>query len=443
MIVIYSQLLTIVLALAPTQSPTAEPTAAPSQSPTHPESDTCDWVALRSDECPSDNGKSLDDCHENMAVGELCEADRTLPNGKYFVNIDNCDGYDVFRFECGRRPTGAPTAAPTAEPTGAPTQSPTNPRSEVVCDGSYGTYDCVCEDSRVKLATLAPRLVRLNGRRKMAIQGEEAYCEGANTCMFEQEVEPGFTGGISNYQECVHLKSWETYDVMSYFPSDGDQLPKDASTDSCMDYFFECAVSAGGYVNLGTGTCRAENGGYFDRYYGFGTRYECEDLCAANIECLGYAISESNPDKCHLYVPDDVTFSNGPPSGFTYSHTSHDGTYITGRYITGAFSGDFALGCMKKPADPTKEPTANPTNQPTKVPTSKPSRCPTRTPSAKPMSPPCSPHQPPHLQILQLLQMTRRLLHRALPRVWRHQCSPVSMKRHRLPLPPRAFSSLL
>lgn len=112
--------------------------------------------------------------------------------------------------------------------------------------------------------------------------------------------------------------------------------------DGDIEIEFTCTLSDR-YVNLGTGACQAEDDGYLDRYYGTATTHECEDLCTANIECLGYDIYESNPEKCHLFVSDGVTFSYGTPSGFTYSHNIHDGTYITG-----AFSGSFPVGCMKK-----------------------------------------------------------------------------------------------
>merc|ERR1712045_471991 len=57
------------------------------------------WVALTAGECPSANAcKSLPDCSNNMQVGDLCEADSTLPNGDRNFNINNCGSYDVFRY---------------------------------------------------------------------------------------------------------------------------------------------------------------------------------------------------------------------------------------------------------------------------------------------------------------------------------------------------------
>merc|ERR1711879_903288 len=60
----------------------------------------CTWIPVVSADCPSDNGQSLPDCTNNMADGELCEADAALPDGTTNFDIDNCGPYDVFRFEC-------------------------------------------------------------------------------------------------------------------------------------------------------------------------------------------------------------------------------------------------------------------------------------------------------------------------------------------------------
>jgi len=60
----------------------------------------CSHVPISSSECPADNGKNLLDCSMNMTEGMLCEADSALPNGDTNFNINNCGGYDVFRFTC-------------------------------------------------------------------------------------------------------------------------------------------------------------------------------------------------------------------------------------------------------------------------------------------------------------------------------------------------------
>jgi len=55
----------------------------------------CSFVAVSSSECPSD--PDLGECFSYMGTNLLCEADRTLPDGKTDYNIDNCNGYDVFK----------------------------------------------------------------------------------------------------------------------------------------------------------------------------------------------------------------------------------------------------------------------------------------------------------------------------------------------------------
>ena len=52
----------------------------------------------------SDNtGCNVNECSKSMSKNDLCEADRTLPDGNTKYNIDNCPGgYDVFRYIEGR-----------------------------------------------------------------------------------------------------------------------------------------------------------------------------------------------------------------------------------------------------------------------------------------------------------------------------------------------------
>jgi len=71
----------------------------------------CSFEALSSNECPSNLGPLIDiECTSDMAHGELCEADDTLPDGQTNYDIDNCGGigsggYDVFRCNRGQ-PSG-------------------------------------------------------------------------------------------------------------------------------------------------------------------------------------------------------------------------------------------------------------------------------------------------------------------------------------------------
>jgi len=106
---------------------------------------------------------------------------------------------------------------------------------ESICSGQFGDVHCVCEDGYQKVAEELPML---GGRRKMAIMGEESYCEGSNSCKFEQE--SMMAGPIDLYFECLSLDTMETYEVTSYFPDSGDLMSEDSSNYMCDNYTFNC-----------------------------------------------------------------------------------------------------------------------------------------------------------------------------------------------------------
>merc|ERR1712226_314099 len=58
---------------------------------------TCVFEAVPSDECPSGSeSERMDDCSTTMPLGDLCEADQTLPDGNSNYDVSNCPGgYDV------------------------------------------------------------------------------------------------------------------------------------------------------------------------------------------------------------------------------------------------------------------------------------------------------------------------------------------------------------
>merc|ERR1719228_309114 len=64
-------------------------------------STTCEFIPIPERDCPSVTEASrMHDCHEGMFPGELCESDGVLPNGQDGNALDNCSGYDVFRYVC-------------------------------------------------------------------------------------------------------------------------------------------------------------------------------------------------------------------------------------------------------------------------------------------------------------------------------------------------------
>ena len=53
-------------------------------------------MAIGSSECPSDS--DLAECSSNMKTNNLCEADKTLPDGNTNFDVNNCGSdYDVFK----------------------------------------------------------------------------------------------------------------------------------------------------------------------------------------------------------------------------------------------------------------------------------------------------------------------------------------------------------
>ena len=124
------------------------------------------------------------------------------------------------------------------------------------CTGEQGDHMCTC-DSALKYATYVGEVPEMPtempvvyGRRKMAIQGQEMYCGRANSCLYEQEVEPGFAGPIDNYYDCLHLESFESYEVTTYFPMNGDVMSEEGSNLYCSDYTFHCAGTLTSHVKF-------------------------------------------------------------------------------------------------------------------------------------------------------------------------------------------------
>ena len=55
----------------------------------------CAFEPVLDTECPTN--PNVNECRSNMNHGELCEADKTLPDGNSNYNINNCGNYDVFK----------------------------------------------------------------------------------------------------------------------------------------------------------------------------------------------------------------------------------------------------------------------------------------------------------------------------------------------------------
>ena len=53
------------------------------------------FEAIPPNECPED--ADLPECDLNMINGQLCEANKPLPDGTKNVDVNNCDKFDVLR----------------------------------------------------------------------------------------------------------------------------------------------------------------------------------------------------------------------------------------------------------------------------------------------------------------------------------------------------------
>merc|ERR1719499_288833 len=116
------------------------------------------------------------------------------------------------------------------------------------CTGALGDYKCVCEDGLTKIAekkdeNLVPVVDEI-GRRNMAVYGEAAHCEGANTCKIQQEQPGGLAGPIDMFWDCLDLETFEIFDVTTHFVWDEEALLQDPniSIDYCDDYTFHCDI---------------------------------------------------------------------------------------------------------------------------------------------------------------------------------------------------------
>jgi len=115
---------------------------------------------------------------------------------------------------------------------------------ELPCSGMAGDHACVCESgvkvSRpvMEIATEEPFLVY--GRRRQAIRGQEMYCGMENSCIHEQEMPTFLAGPIDMFHDCLHMETWETYDVSTYFPMNGEEMAEGSSLAYCSDYTFHC-----------------------------------------------------------------------------------------------------------------------------------------------------------------------------------------------------------
>jgi len=157
----------------------------------------CSWVPISPADCPPD-GALLSDCHVSMSEGELCEADSPLPNGETNIEVNNCGGFDVYRFECGTPqipPTNHPTttAHPTMNPTVATTLQSFGscawiPLSSAECPSDNGASLSDCTDDMSDGELCEADSILPSGETNYNINNCGAYdvfrydCQASSTC---------------------------------------------------------------------------------------------------------------------------------------------------------------------------------------------------------------------------------------------------------------------
>ena len=80
-------------------------------------------------------------------------------------------------------------------------------------------YDVEIEDVEIDIDYMVT-----GGRRHMAIYGEEMYCGREHSCIFNEELESLIVGPLRFFHECLDMNTWETYEISTYFPLDGEQM---------------------------------------------------------------------------------------------------------------------------------------------------------------------------------------------------------------------------
>jgi len=240
----------------------------------------CDW-----DSCPKVIDSACDDIY-GVFQGEQCTvhcADGTPGSETYTCSSDGTHfGY---------------TWELTSAPLTCGEEKPVMP-----CTGEQGDHMCTC-DSGLKYATYVGEVPEVPtempvvyGRRKMAIRGQEMYCGRANSCLYEQEVEPGFAGPIENYYDCLHLDSFESYEVTTYFPMNGELMSEEGSEVYCNEYTFHCGEAP--VVLCESVVCGCQPG--------YTTLQEIdEDGCVTSCSCEPIEI----PTSCESCVAQDMVWS--------------------------------------------------------------------------------------------------------------------------------------
>ena len=108
---------------------------------------------------------------------------------------------------------------------------------EKLCDGTAGDVRCACEERFVKNFTLVEK-----SRRKLAIMGEEMFCENVNSCLVEKESEDGMfmAGPLGSLWECYDMSTDSFYPITSYNTRNNNTDLDIQEKVYCTDYTVTC-----------------------------------------------------------------------------------------------------------------------------------------------------------------------------------------------------------
>jgi len=236
----------------------------------------------------------------------------------------------------------------------------------VECDGmTPGQIHCMCPEGLEKTATL------IEGRRKLAIPGESAYC-GENSCMFSEDPGMMMVGGMSLFYECYNYEGHYTYEIHSAL--EGDELDEDMHEDTCDMFTFSCEPACPiydcpteemcpqGILESGT-----DDDGCF--YCGCTCEYDAPECSSCEFDVVQYFDDAGCATSCECVDP-DYCLTNSPAmdamgeimdegvaTACAFPNEIHVSECPTGYHI--AFSEELSAFLCQMDAEPEPCPTAS------------------------------------------------------------------------------------
>jgi len=351
----------------PRPSTSATPETTDRVTPAPSNGDNC-FVAISSSECPQGNGRSLPECSNSMNNGDLCEADRALPDGQSNYNVDNCDVYDVFRYICGSHvePGCSFVALRGSE-----------------CPADNGRYLPKCSDNTIDGELCEANAALPDGQSNYDINNCGYYDIFRKTCG-SQPANPtwnnwsswgqcsrscgsgvqhrsrscsgsGCAGDASESKSCriascstPTWRSWSSWGQCSVTCGTGVQRrTRSCSERNCAGDSSEsksCTTSCSdvSFRRMGTGVCTSNSGEYTD---GIGssrkTASQCRRECERRSDCWGYTAVESSSASRSgtCYVHGHYDRNDAGSSWFEASGTAQ---------VISDTSGSYGLACYKR-----------------------------------------------------------------------------------------------